>query len=189
MRVSFVPVTLLGLVFMARDGHQPVTRSGTRGRVEASLMKCPYCAHLGDKVVDSRESKEGEVIRRRRECLGCGRRFTSYERIDEIPYMVIKKDGSRERFERQKLLAGLLKACEKRPVSVASLEAVADRVESALQDKPEREMSTEEVGAFVMNELRHLDKVAYVRFASVYRHFRDIGEFMTELKDLLNAKE
>jgi transcriptional repressor NrdR len=152
-------------------------------------MKCPYCAHLGDKVVDSRESKEGEVIRRRRECLGCGRRFTSYERIDEIPYMVVKKDGSRERFERQKLLAGLLKACEKRPVSVASLEAVADRVESALQEKPEREMSTEEVGAFVMNELRVLDKVAYVRFASVYRHFRDIGEFMTELKDLLNVKE
>ena len=169
--------------------HEPVARTGARRRVEAGLMKCPYCAHLGDKVVDSRESKEGEVIRRRRECLGCGRRFTSYERIDEIPYMVIKKDGSRERFERQKLLAGLLKACEKRPVSVASLEAVADRVESALQDKPEREMSTEEVGAFVMNELRHLDKVAYVRFASVYRHFRDIGEFMTELKDLLNAKE
>ena len=116
-------------------------------------MKCPYCGHLGDKVVDSRESKEGEAIRRRRECLECGRRFTSYERIDEIPYMVVKKDGSRERFERQKLLAGLLKACEKRPVSVASLEAIADRVESALQEKPEREMSTEEVGAFVMNEL------------------------------------
>jgi transcriptional repressor NrdR len=102
---------------------------------------------------------------------------------------VVKKDGSRERFERQKLLAGLLKACEKRPVSVASLEGVADRVESALQEKPEREMSTQEVGTFVMNELRQLDKVAYVRFASVYRHFRDIGEFMTELKDLLNAKE
>ena len=152
-------------------------------------MKCPYCGHLGDKVVDSRESKEGEVIRRRRECLGCARRFTSYERIDEIPYMVIKKDGSRERFERQQLLAGLLKACEKRPVSVASLEAIADKVESALQEKAEREMSTGEVGAFVMNELRRLDKVAYVRFASVYRHFRDIGEFMSELKDLLNAKE
>jgi transcriptional repressor NrdR len=152
-------------------------------------VKCPYCGNLGDKVVDSRESKEGEVIRRRRECLECGRRFTSYERIDEIPYMVVKKDGSRERFERQKLLAGLLKACEKRPVSVASLEGVADRVESALQEKPEREMSTQEVGTFVMNELRQLDKVAYVRFASVYRHFRDIGEFMTELKDLLNAKE
>jgi transcriptional repressor NrdR len=152
-------------------------------------MKCPYCAHLGDKVVDSRESREGEVIRRRRECLGCGKRFTSYERIDEIPYMVVKKDGSRERFERQKLVTGLLKACEKRPVSVASLEAVADRVESTLQERTEKEISTHEIGAFVMQELKKLDKVAYVRFASVYRHFRDIGEFMTELKDLLNAKE
>jgi transcriptional repressor NrdR len=152
-------------------------------------VKCPFCGHLGDKVVDSRESKEGEVIRRRRECLDCGRRFTSYERIDEIPYMVVKKDGSRERFERQKLIAGLLKACEKRPVSVAALEAVADKVEAALQDKAEKEISTEEIGAFVMQELKRLDKVAYVRFASVYRHFRDIGEFMTELKDLLNAKE
>ncbi|MGE5812956.1 MAG: transcriptional regulator NrdR [Acidobacteriota bacterium] len=149
-------------------------------------MKCPFCANLGDKVVDSRESKEGEVIRRRRECLACGRRFTSYERIDEIPYMVIKKDGRRERFERQKLIAGLLKACEKRPVSVSSLEAIADRVESTLQDRPEKEMSTDEIGAFVMEELKGLDKVAYVRFASVYRHFRDIGEFMNELKDLLS---
>ena len=149
-------------------------------------MKCPYCAHLGDKVVDSRESKEGEVIRRRRECLGCGRRFTSYERIDEIPYMVVKKDGSRERFERQKLLAGLLKACEKRPVSVASVEAIADKVESALQDKPEREMSTEEVGAFVMNELRTLDKVAYVRFASVYRNFREARDFEVAIAELAN---
>jgi transcriptional repressor NrdR len=152
-------------------------------------VKCPYCAHLGDKVVDSRESREGEVIRRRRECLGCGKRFTSYERIDEIPYMVVKKDGTRERFERQKLIAGLLKACEKRPVSVAALEGVADRVESTLQDRVEKEMATAEIGAFVMQELKKLDKVAYVRFASVYRHFRDIGEFMTELKDLLNAKE
>ena len=152
-------------------------------------MKCPFCGHLRDKVVDSRESKEGEVIRRRRECLDCGRRFTSYERIDEIPYMVIKKDGTRERFERQKLIAGLLKACEKRPVSVAAVEAVADRVEAAVQERPEKEMSTEEVGALVMDELKRLDKVAYVRFASVYRHFRDIGEFMTELTDLLNVKE
>ena len=152
-------------------------------------MKCPYCAHLGDKVVDSRESREGEVIRRRRECLGCGKRFTSYERIDEIPYMVVKKDGTRERFERQKLVAGLLKACEKRPVSVASLEAVADRVESTLQERAEKEISTNEIGAFVMQELKKLDKVAYVRFASVYRHFRDIGEFITELKYILNAKE
>jgi transcriptional repressor NrdR len=152
-------------------------------------MKCPFCAHLGDKVVDSRESKEGEVIRRRRECLDCGKRFTSYERIDEIPYMVIKKDGTRERFERQKLIAGLLKACEKRPVSAAAVEGVADRVEGLLQDRPDKEMSTAEVGAVVMDELKRLDKVAYVRFASVYRHFRDIGEFMSELKDLLNAKE
>lgn len=152
-------------------------------------MKCPFCAHLGDKVVDSRESREGEVIRRRRECLGCGRRFTSYERIDEIPFMVVKKDGTRERFERQKLVAGMLKACEKRPVSVSALEAVADRVEVAMQDKPEKEISTAEIGALVMAELKRLDKVAYVRFASVYRHFRDIGEFMTELRDLLDSKD
>jgi transcriptional repressor NrdR len=152
-------------------------------------MKCPYCGHLGDKVVDSRESKEGEVIRRRRECLECGKRFTSYERIDEIPYMVVKKDGSRERFDRHKLIGGLLKACEKRPVSVAALEAIADSVEATLQERPEREISTADIGAFVMSELKKLDKVAYVRFASVYRHFRDIGEFMSELKDLLSAKE
>src|ERR1700704_6691828 len=117
-------------------------------------MKCPYCGHLGDKVVDSREGKEGEVIRRRRECLECSKRFTSYERIDEIPYMVVKKDGTRERFDRQKLVQGLLKACEKRPVSVAAVEAVADRVESTLQDRPEKEMSTNEVGSVVMDELK-----------------------------------
>ena len=152
-------------------------------------MKCPYCGHLGDKVVDSRESKEGEAIRRRRECLDCGRRFTSYERIDEIPYMVIKKDGSRERFERQKLIAGLLKACEKRPVSVAQVEAIADRVEATLQERPEKEIATVEIGQAVMDDLKRLDKVAYVRFASVYRHFRDIGEFMNELKDLLNTRD
>jgi transcriptional repressor NrdR len=152
-------------------------------------MKCPYCGHLGDKVVDSREGKEGEVIRRRRECLDCGKRFTSYERIDEIPYMVVKKDGTRERFDRQKLVQGLLKACEKRPVSVASLEGIADRVEAALQDRPEKEIATADIGSFVMEELRKLDKVAYVRFASVYKHFRDIGEFWDELKGLLNVKE
>jgi transcriptional repressor NrdR len=152
-------------------------------------MKCPYCSHLGDKVVDSRESKEGEAIRRRRECLDCGKRFTSYERIDEIPYMVVKKDGSRERFERKKLVAGLLKACEKRPVSIAALEGVADRVEASLQERPEKEIATAEVGGFVMEELKKLDKVAYVRFASVYRQFRDVGEFMSELNDLLNLKE
>jgi transcriptional repressor NrdR len=152
-------------------------------------VKCPYCGHLRDKVVDSRESKEGTAIRRRRECQDCGRRFTSYERIDEIPYMVVKKDGSRERFERQKVTAGMLKACEKRPVPVAAVEAVADRVEAILQERPEKEIPTEDVGAFLMQELKQLDKVAYVRFASVYRHFRDIGEFMTELRDLLDTKE
>jgi transcriptional repressor NrdR len=152
-------------------------------------VKCPYCGHLGDKVVDSRESKEGEVIRRRRECLACGRRFTSYERIDEIPYMVVKKDGRRERFERQKLVAGLLKACEKRPVRVPALEAIADKVEATLQEKPEREISTEDIGAYVMRELKGLDKVAFVRFASVYRNFRDIDEFKNELNDLLRSRE
>jgi transcriptional repressor NrdR len=152
-------------------------------------VKCPYCGNLGDKVVDSRESKEGEVIRRRRECLECARRFTSYERIDEIPYMVVKKDGRRERFDRQKLVQGLLKACEKRPVRVSSLEAIADRVEASLQDKPEREIGAEEIGAYVMKELRHLDQVAFVRFASVYRNFRDLDEFKHELNELLRARE
>jgi transcriptional repressor NrdR len=152
-------------------------------------VKCPYCGNLGDKVVDSRESKEGEVIRRRRECLGCARRFTSYERIDEIPYMVVKKDGRRERFERQKLVAGLLKACEKRPVRVAALEAIADQVEAALQEKSEREITTGEIGAYVMRTLRQLDQVAFVRFASVYRNFRDLDEFKNELNALLRAKE
>jgi transcriptional repressor NrdR len=152
-------------------------------------MKCPFCTGLGDKVVDSRESKEGEVIRRRRECLDCGKRFTSYERIDEIPYMVVKKDGARDRFDRQKLVGGLLKACEKRPVSASALQAVADRVEGTLQERADKEMTTNEVGGIVMDELRRLDTVAYVRFASVYRDFRDIGEFMSELKDLLSTKE
>ena len=151
-------------------------------------MKCPFCGNLDDKVVDSREGKEGEVIRRRRECVNCGRRFTSYERIDEIPYMVVKKDGTRERFEREKVIAGLLKACEKRPVSVSSLEAVANKVEATLHERPDKEISTEEIGALVMDALRTLDAVAYVRFASVYRHFRDIGEFMAELKGLLKTK-
>ena len=152
-------------------------------------MKCPYCGHMGDKVVDSRESKEGEVIRRRRECLECGRRFTSKERVEEPTYMVIKKDGRREQFQRQKLVAGMLRSCEKRPVTVSSLEAIADQVERMLQDRPEKEIATDDIGAFVMTELKRLDKVAYVRFASVYRDFRDIGEFMVELKDLINAKE
>jgi len=152
-------------------------------------VRCPFCTHLEDKVVDSRESKEGEVIRRRRECLECGRRFTSKERVEEPTYMVIKKDGRREQFQRQKLVAGMLRSCEKRPVTVSSLEAIADQVERLLQDRPEKEIATDDIGAFVMTELKRLDKVAYVRFASVYRDFRDIGEFMVELKDLINAKE
>ena len=152
-------------------------------------MKCPFCSHLEDKVVDSRESKEGDVIRRRRECLDCGKRFTSYERIDQIPHMVVKKDGRRERFERPKLVAGLLKACEKRPVRVGALEAIADRVETVLQEKPEREISTTDIGAFVMQQLKGLDKVAFVRFASVYRNFRDLDEFKDELNALLKTRE
>ena len=151
-------------------------------------MKCPFCGHLGDKVVDSRESKEGEVIRRRRECLECGRRFTSYERIDEIPYMVIKKDGTRERFERQKLIAGLLKACEKRPVSVAAVEQTADRIEQSLQERGDKEVPSSLIGEAIMRELHKLDKVAYVRFASVYRSFKDVGEFMRELQDLVKER-
>ena len=152
-------------------------------------MKCPFCGHLQDKVVDSRESKEGDAIRRRRQCLGCQRRFTSYERIDEIPYMVVKKDGRRERFDRQKVLAGLLKACEKRPVSMIQLETIADKAEAMVQESSEREVTTRTLGEMIMNELKSLDKVAYVRFASVYLDFKDVQEFMTELKDLLKSRE
>jgi len=152
-------------------------------------MKCPFCGHLQDKVVDSRESKEGDAIRRRRQCLACQRRFTSNERIDEIPYMVVKKDGRRERFDRQKVLAGLLKACEKRPVSMVQLETIADKAEAVVQESSEREITTRTVGEMIMNELKNLDKVAYVRFASVYLDFKDVQEFMTELKDLLKSRE
>ena len=150
-------------------------------------MKCPFCGHVEDKVVDSRESKEGEVIRRRRECLGCGKRFTSYERIDQIPHLVVKKDGRRERFDREKLLAGLMKACEKRPVPIKALETVVDQVEAMVQESPDREVPTAQVGEFLMERLRELDKVAFVRFASVYREFKDVNEFMRELKDLIQT--
>ena len=151
-------------------------------------MKCPFCGHLHDKVVDSRESKEGDAIRRRRQCLGCQRRFTSYERIDEIPYMVVKKDGRRERFDRQKVLAGVLKACEKRPVSMVQLETIADNAELMVQESSEREVPTTKLGEMIMNELKNLDKVAYVRFASVYMDFKDVQEFMSELKNLLKDR-
>jgi transcriptional repressor NrdR len=152
-------------------------------------MRCPFCAHLEDKVVDSREAKDGDSIRRRRECLGCGRRFTSYERIDEIPYMVVKKDGKREAFDRAKIMAGLLRACEKRPISTAQLEAIVDSAERHVQDSLDRELATSEIGKVIMRRLKALDKVAYVRFASVYLEFEDVSEFMTELKDLVRSRD
>ena len=152
-------------------------------------MKCPFCGHIEDKVVDSRESKEGGSIRRRRECVKCEKRFTTYERIDEIPYMVVKKDGRREKFDRQKVLNGLLAACSKRPVSIGKLEQIVNDAEAAVIDSQERERTTKEVGEIIMERLKTLDKVAYVRFASVYLDFKDIREFMSELKDLLDQKE
>jgi len=152
-------------------------------------MRCPFCAHPEDKVVDSRESKEGESIRRRRECLKCEKRFTTYERIDEIPYMVVKKDGRRERFDRQKVLNGLMRACEKRPVSIGKLEAIVNEAESFVIDSPERERRTSEIGQLIMEHLKKYDKVAYVRFASVYLDFKDVREFLSELQDLLNHKD
>jgi transcriptional repressor NrdR len=151
-------------------------------------MICPFCGHKQDRVIDSRESKEGDVIRRRRECLKCARRFTTYERSDEIPYMVVKRDGRREKFDRQKILEGLLKACEKRPVPMPKLAEVVDEVESKLADSSEREISTTEVGELLMRRLRTLDKIAYVRFASVYRDFQDVEAFLVELKDLLQRR-
>jgi transcriptional repressor NrdR len=143
---------------------------------------------MHDKVVDSRESKEGDAIRRRRECLGCERRFTTYERIDEVPYMVIKKDGRREKFDRQKVLNGLLKACEKRPVSMVKLADLVNRVESKVSDSPDREISTTDIGEFLIANLQELDKIAYVRFASVYRDFQDEEAFFNELKNLMRQK-
>jgi transcriptional repressor NrdR len=151
-------------------------------------MTCPFCGHKQDRVIDSRESKEGDVIRRRRECLKCARRFTTYERSDEIPYMVVKRDGRREKFDRQKILEGLLKACEKRPVPISKLAEVVDEIESKLADQPERELSTTEIGELLMTRLRVLDKIAYVRFASVYRDFQDVEAFLVELKDLLQRR-
>ena len=151
-------------------------------------MRCPYCDHDEDKVVDSRSAREGSVIRRRRECLKCERRFTTYERIDEIPTMVVKKDGRREKFERQKVLAGLLHACEKRPVRMGLLEQIVNDAEIYVADSPERERPSPEIGSLVMERLRQLDKVAYVRFASVYLDFKDVNEFMAELQDLLKSK-
>ena len=152
-------------------------------------MKCPFCGFAQDRVVDSRESKEADSIRRRRECEGCNKRFTTYERIDEIPYMVVKKDGRREKFDRQKVLSGLLRACEKRPVSATKLENIVDETETYIVDSPERERTTSEVGELIMNRLKDLDTVAYIRFASVYRDFKDVREFKAELEELLSKTE
>ena len=148
-------------------------------------MRCPFCGAGDDRVVDSRESREGAVIRRRRECNACQRRFTSYETVEEIPLLVVKRDGRREPFDRQKLLRGLMKACEKRPVATQALEAICDGIEADLNTREVHEMTTSEVGSSVMEKLKDLDQVAYVRFASVYRRFEDLGDFVDELKVLL----
>ena len=152
-------------------------------------MRCPFCAYLEDKVVDSREARDGDSIRRRRECLRCERRFTSYERIDEIPYMVVKKDGRREPFDRNKVMAGLLRACEKRPIPPSKLDSIVNATEKYVQESPERERPTTKVGEMIMRRLKELDKVAYVRFASVYLEFEDVTEFMKELKTLVRKRD
>ncbi|MEW5764667.1 MAG: transcriptional regulator NrdR [Acidobacteriota bacterium] len=151
-------------------------------------MRCPFCGHLEDKVVDSREVSAGDSIRRRRECLSCHRRFTTYETIETVPYRVVKKDERREKFDREKLLLGILKACEKRPVATAALNAIVEEVESILHNSPDREISTTQIGNLIMERLRFLDQVAYVRFASVYRQFGDISEFLEEVRHLLDTK-
>ena len=150
-------------------------------------MKCPYCRELDSKVIDSRMTKEGNAVRRRRECLACEHRFTTYERIEEIPLVLIKKDGRRETFDRAKILAGMQKACEKRNISINTLEEFVDELERELQEMGEKELPASVVGERVMNKLHELDDVAYVRFASVYREFKDVNDFMLELKDLLDT--
>ncbi|MEI8344458.1 MAG: transcriptional regulator NrdR [Candidatus Omnitrophota bacterium] len=152
-------------------------------------MKCPFCGHVEDKVIDSRSSNEGKSVRRRRECLKCQKRFTTYEYIEEVPLMVIKKDGRREPFDRNKILSGITKACEKRPVSMAKIESIVERVEKDLQKSFDKEVRAHAVGGLVMDYLQKLDEVAYVRFASVYRQFKDISHFMKELKDILGKNK
>jgi transcriptional repressor NrdR len=149
-------------------------------------MKCPFCGHTENKVIDSRISKDGKAVRRRRECLGCAKRFTTYEYVEDVLPMVVKKDGRREQFDRQKILNGLKKACEKRPISMESIDKLVENVEQACQEMQIEEISSTIIGEKIMNELKAFDGVAYVRFASVYRQFRDVGEFMSELKDLLS---
>jgi transcriptional repressor NrdR len=149
-------------------------------------MKCPFCGHAENKVIDSRISKDGKAVRRRRECLSCSKRFTTYEYVEDILPMVVKKDGRREQFDRQKILTGIKKACEKRPISMESIDKLVENVEQACQEMQLEEISSTLIGEKIMNELKAFDGVAYVRFASVYRQFRDVGEFMSELKDLLS---
>ena len=151
-------------------------------------MKCPFCNHPDSKVIDSRPTDEGEAIRRRRECLSCQKRFTTYETVESLPMVVIKKDNSRQTFDRNKILGGMVKACEKRPVTMASLEQAVDEIEQIIQNSLDREVSTVHIGELVMERLKPLDEVAYVRFASVYRQFKDINSFMTELSKLLQDK-
>ncbi len=149
-------------------------------------MKCPFCNHKEDKVVDSRTTQHGVAIRRRRECLGCAKRFTTYEYIEDVPLMVIKKDGRRQPFDRKRILSGIVKACEKRPISIDKMEELVTQVEHAIQKKSDREVQASKIGELVMEKLKTLDDVAYVRFASVYRQFKDVGQFMAELKFMLN---
>ncbi|MGA2780848.1 MAG: transcriptional regulator NrdR [Smithella sp.] len=149
-------------------------------------MKCPFCGHAENKVIDSRISKDGKAVRRRRECLGCTKRFTTYEYVEDILPMVVKKDGRREQFDRQKIMTGIKKACEKRPISMEAIDKLVENVEQACQEVQAEEISSTLIGEKIMNELKMFDGVAYVRFASVYRQFRDVGEFMSELKDLLS---
>jgi len=152
-------------------------------------MKCPFCAHSENKVIDSRISKDGDAIRRRRECLGCGKRFTTYEFVEEVLPMVVKKDGRREPFDRSKIRAGIKKACEKRPISTDVIETVVDKVERSCQEFQDKEIPSSAIGEEIMRELQNLDGVAYVRFASVYREFRDVTDFVEELKDFLRSRK
>ncbi|MCZ6622374.1 MAG: transcriptional regulator NrdR [Deltaproteobacteria bacterium] len=152
-------------------------------------MKCPFCRELDNRVIDSRLSKDGGMVRRRRKCSGCSRRFTTYERVEETTPMVVKKDGRRENYDRLKVVNGLKRACEKRPVSVDTIEAIADRIERGLQERGEKEIPSSVIGESTMRELHDIDQVAYVRFASVYRSFKDIGEFMVELEELLKERK
>ncbi len=148
-------------------------------------MKCPFCSYFESKVVDSRPTDEGQAIRRRRECIKCSKRFTTYEKIEEIPLIVVKKDGNRQAYDRNKLLNGIIKACEKRPVSISTIEKSVDEIEKNLSNSLEKEVTSEEIGEMIMDKLKEIDEVAYVRFASVYRQFKDLNSFMEELKKIL----